>query len=60
MCTPLSPFSINITRENLLGTQIFFESLIFFQGQISSSSAWGKLGTNYTRNIAAHWTWRVA
>ena len=48
MYPPLSPFLINMTRENLLGTQIFFESEIFFQGQISSSSAWGKLGTNYT------------
>ena len=45
MYPPLSPFLMNMTRENLLGTQIFFESQIFFQGQISSSSAWGKLRT---------------
>ena len=45
---PLSPFLINMTRENFLGTQILFESWIFIQGQISSSSARGKLGTNYT------------
>ena len=44
---PLSPPLINMTRENLLGTQIFFESWIFIQGQISSSNARGKLGTNY-------------
>ena len=43
---PLSPFLINMTRENLLDTKIFFESQIFFQGQISSSSARGKLRTN--------------
>ena len=45
---PLSPLLINMTRENLLGTQILFESWIFMQGQISSSSARGELGTNYT------------
>ena len=45
---PLSPLLINMTRENLLGTQILFESWIFIQGQINSSSARGKLGTNYT------------
>ena len=45
---PLSPLLINMTRENLLGTKILFESWIFIQGQISSSSARGKLGTNYT------------
>ena len=43
---PLSPFPINMTRENLLDTKIFFESQIFFQGQINSSSARGKLRTN--------------
>ena len=43
---PLSPFLINMTRENLLDTLIFFESQIFFQGQISSSSARDKLRTN--------------
>ena len=43
---PLSPFLIKMTRENLLDTKIFFESQIFFQGQISSSSARGKLRTN--------------
>ena len=26
VCPPLSPPLINMTRENLLGTQIFFES----------------------------------
>ena len=45
---PLSPLLINMTRENLLGTQILFESWIFIQDQINSSSARGKLGTNYT------------
>ena len=45
---PLSPLLINMTRDSLLGTQILFESWIFIQGQISSSSARGKLGTNYT------------
>ena len=45
---PLSPLLINMTRENFLGTQILFESWIFMQGQISSSNARGKLGTNYT------------
>ena len=43
---PLSSLLINMTRENLSDTQIFFESEIFFQGQISSSSARGKLRTN--------------
>ena len=42
----LSPFLINMTRENLSGTQIFFESQIFFQGQISCSSVRDKLRTN--------------
>ena len=42
----VSPFLMNITLENLSGTQIFFENQIFFHGQISSSSAWGKLRTN--------------
>ena len=45
---PLSPLLINMTRENLLGTQILFKNWIFIQGQISSSSTRGKLGTNYT------------
>ena len=45
---PLSPLLINMTRENFLGTQILSESWIFIQGQISSSNARGKLGTNYT------------
>ena len=39
MYPPLSSFLMNMTRENLSGTQISFESQIFFQGQISSSSA---------------------
>ena len=30
MYPPLSPFLTNMTRENLSGTQIFFESQIFF------------------------------
>ena len=39
-------FILSLTRENLLDTKIFFESQILFQGQISSSSARGKLRTN--------------
>ena len=45
---PLSPLLINMTRDSLLGTQILFESWIFVQDQINSSSARGKLGTHYT------------
>ena len=32
---PLSPFLINMTRENLLGAQIFFESLIFSRVKVA-------------------------
>ena len=40
---PLSPLLINTMRENLSDTRIFFESQIFFQGQITSSSARGRV-----------------
>ena len=39
-------FILSLSRGNLLDTKIFFESQILFQGQISSSSARGKLRTN--------------
>ena len=44
MCHPL----INMTRDNLLGTRIFFESWIFFRVKLA------------VRAHEASWTWRVA